>query len=56
MSELVTTAYPATLFEVAYLRAEREQRPYYMVQRGEEIGITSELQEGDEVISIYEAD
>jgi len=50
---LITSTYPATYHEVGYLRAEREQRPWYLVQRGEEIGITPELLEDDDKISTY---
>ena len=51
--KLITSTYPATYHEVGYLRAEREQRQWYLVQRGEEIGITPELLEGDDKMSTY---
>lgn len=51
---MITNAFPATLYEAGYLHAERERRPWYLVQRGEEIGITPELELGDDLISTYE--
>lgn len=56
MSALITTTYPATFHEVGYLRTGREHRPWYVVQRGEEIGLTPEIEQGDKVISTYEDD
>lgn len=58
MSDLITFTYPATFHEVGYLRAEREQRPWYMVFRPvtDEFGITSEPDKDDEVISEYRSD
>ena len=54
--ELMIGTYPATFQEVAHLRAEQERRRWYLVERGEEIGITSEPEPDDEVISTYEND
>lgn len=58
MSELITTAYPATLPEAGYARANREHRTWYLVKRPrtDEVGITAELESGDEIISEYEDD
>jgi hypothetical protein len=56
VSDLITTTYPATFHEVGYLRAEREHRPWYLVKRPgtDEVGITAELDDEDEIISTYE--
>jgi len=51
---MITSTYPATFHEVGYLRATREHRQWYLIQRGDEIGITAELRDGDEVMSVYE--
>jgi hypothetical protein len=52
----ITDAFPASLYELGYLYAGQEHRPWYLVQRGEEIGITAELEPDDEVISVYESE
>lgn len=51
---MITNTFPATFHELGYLRAEREQRAWYLVERGGEIGLTAILETGDEVISTYE--
>lgn len=51
---MITSTYPATFHEVGYLRAEREQRAWYLVERGGEIGLVADVRDGDEVISIFE--
>lgn len=51
---IITTTYPATFHEVGYLRAAEEHRPWYLVERDGEIGITAELQAGDDKMSTYE--
>lgn len=56
MSELTVATYPATFHELGYAYALRERRPWYLVERGDEIGLTSEVEQGDEVISTYEND
>lgn len=58
MSDLTTNTYPATLHEVAYLRAEQESRPWYVVYRAEldTVGVTAEVQQGDEVMMVCEKD
>lgn len=52
MSNLITTAYPATLPESGYERARKEHRVWYVVYRPSEdrIGITPELMTRDEII------
>lgn len=56
MSDLITTAYPATLPESGYARAAREHRPWYVVYRPSEdkVGITPTLRDRDEVIIVCE--
>lgn len=54
MEEFITNARPATLSEKAYSLAEREHRNWYLVERGEEIGITPELLPTDDLMSTYE--
>lgn len=58
MSDLITNTYPVTLHEVAYLRAEQESRPWYVVYRAEldVVGVTAEVQQGDEVVMVCEKD
>jgi hypothetical protein len=51
---LITSTYPGTFHEVGYLLARLERRPWFLAQRGEEIGITPELLVGDDKISTYE--
>lgn len=51
---MITSAYPVTFHELGYAHAERECRPWYLVDREGEIGLTPELSKGDEVISKYE--
>lgn len=51
---MITGTYPATFHEVGYARAERDQHPWYLVEREEVIGLTGELQDGDDIISIFE--
>jgi len=51
---LITSTYPATRHEIGYLLARLERRPWFLVQRGEEIGITAELLPSDDKISTYE--
>ena len=58
MNDLITNTYPATLHEVAYLRAEQESRPWYVVYRPEldVVGVTAAVQQGDEVVMVCESD
>lgn len=58
MNDLITNTYPVTLHEVAYLRAEQESRPWYVVYRAEldMVGVTAEVQQGDEVMMVCEKD
>lgn len=51
---IITTTYPATFHELGYAYAECEQRPWYLVERGDVVGLTAELVHGDDVISTYE--
>lgn len=53
---MITNTFPANLYELGYARAEREHRPWYLIQRGDEIGITADLESGDEVMSVYRED
>lgn len=51
---MITTTYPVTFHELGYAYAKREQRPWYLVEREEVVGLTGELVDGDDVISIFE--
>lgn len=51
---MITNTYPATFHEVGYLLASLEHRPWYLVKRGGEIGITPEVLAGDDKMSTYE--
>ena len=50
---MITSAYPATFHELGWAYSEREHRPWYLIEREGEIGLTAVLQQGDEVISVY---
>jgi hypothetical protein len=50
---MITNPFPATFHERGYLYAEREHRPWYLIERGQEIGITPDLEAGDEVVAVY---
>jgi len=52
---VITNPFPATFHERGYLYAEREHRSWYLIERGEEMGITADLEAGDEVVAVYEA-
>lgn len=56
MSSFITNTAPVTLHEIAYLRAEQEARPWYVVYRpeAESIGTTAEPAPADEVIMTCE--
>lgn len=55
---LITNAYPATLYEAAYARAERQGRVWYVVYRParDVIGITAKPARRDGVIMECEPD
>ena len=53
---MITSGYRGCLHELGWIYAEREHRPWYVVDRDGEIGLTADLHEGDEIISTYEVD
>lgn len=53
---MIISTYPATFHELGWANAEREGRPWYLIDRDGVIGLTAIRQAGDDVISTYDAD